>query len=80
MLHLAEKYKRSVEDVHLIFFQVSCDRDQLVKVLEGQKAQQWTILEDLALKDHPSSTQYEHVLATRGSNQLAQRVRFLELM
>lgn len=35
MLDLAEKYKRDVDDVHRLFFEVSCDRDKLVKLLEG---------------------------------------------
>jgi hypothetical protein len=37
MLDLAEKYKRDVDDVHRLFFEVSCDRDKLVKILSGQK-------------------------------------------
>ena len=35
MLDLAEKYKRDVDDVHRLFFEVSCDRDKLVKILSG---------------------------------------------
>ncbi len=37
MLDLAEKYKRDVDDVHKMFFEVCCDREKLVKLLEGQK-------------------------------------------
>lgn len=35
MLNLAEKYKRNVEDIHSIFFEVNCERDMLIKCLEG---------------------------------------------
>ena len=42
MLDLAEKYKRDVDDVHRLFFEVSCDREKLVKLLEGkQSMQKW---------------------------------------
>jgi len=51
MLSLAEKYKRDIEEVHKIFFELSCDRDKLIKYLEGQKVERWLLLEDLALRD-----------------------------
>ena len=35
MLELAEKYKRDVDQVHKLFFEVSCDREKLVRLLEG---------------------------------------------
>lgn len=37
MLQIAAKYKRSIEDVHRIFYEVNCDRDRLIKSLEGNK-------------------------------------------
>ena len=37
MLELAEKYKRDVDDVHHMFFEVSCDREKLIRLLDGQK-------------------------------------------
>ena len=37
MLDLAEKYKRDVDDVHRLFFEVSCDREKLIKLLEGSQ-------------------------------------------
>jgi hypothetical protein len=40
MLDIAEKYKRDVDDIHKIFFEVSCDREKLIKILDGQKIQQ----------------------------------------
>jgi len=35
LLDLAKKYKRNIEDVHKIFFEVSCNRELLIKCLEG---------------------------------------------
>lgn len=35
LLDLADKYKRDIDEVHKIFFEVSCQRDKLIKVLEG---------------------------------------------
>jgi hypothetical protein len=35
MLSLAEKYKRDIEEVHKMFYQLNCDREKLVKCLEG---------------------------------------------
>jgi hypothetical protein len=34
MLEIAEKYKKDVGAVHKIFYEVSCDRDALIEVLE----------------------------------------------
>ena len=41
MLNLADKYKRNVEDIHAIFFEVNCDRELLIKCLEGQTIEKW---------------------------------------
>ena len=37
MLEIAEKYKRDVDEVHRLFFEVSCDREKLIRLLDGQK-------------------------------------------
>lgn len=81
MLDLAEKYKRNVDDVHQLFFQVSCDRDRLVKILEGgQKTGggKWELLEDLAIKDDPRSDSYKYVAESKGEEEVRKRKRFLE--
>jgi len=41
MLDLAEKYKRDVDELHRLFFEVSCDREKLVRLLDGQKIDRW---------------------------------------
>ncbi len=58
LLDLADKYKRDIDEVHKIFFEVSCERDRLIKVLEGQREGRWMLLEDLALKDDPTISSY----------------------
>ena len=44
--------------VHKVFYEVSCDRDNLIKVFQREKGvHQWKTLEDLALRhseDTPS--------------------------
>ena len=35
MLDLAEKYKRDVDELHRLFFEVSCDREKLIRLLDG---------------------------------------------
>jgi hypothetical protein len=63
MLDLAEKYKRDVDDVHRLFFEVSCDRDKLVKLLEGKTSvQKWEQIEDLAVKDGQDSMAFKYVM------------------
>ena len=79
MLDLAEKYKRDVDDVHRLFFEVSCDREKLVKLLEGkQNVQKWEQIEDLAVKDGQDSMAYKYVMQKRGENEVTKRRRFLE--
>lgn len=62
MLELADKYKRDVDDLHRMFFEVNCERDRLVKILEGQKVEKWQVMEDLAIKDDPSSLSFKYVM------------------
>lgn len=80
MLELADKYKRDVDEVHRLFFEVSCDRDRLVKLLEGQKnVQKWALIEDLAVKDQPGSESYKYVLQQKGETEVARRREFLQM-
>ena len=51
------------------FYQVSCNRESLVKMLEGGDCSKmkWDQLEDLALKEKDrNSPSYLHVLNTKG--------------
>lgn len=39
MMQIAEKYEKDIDEVHKIYYQVSCSREKLVKVLQGDDAQ-----------------------------------------
>jgi len=77
MLDLAEKYKRDVDEVHQLFFQVSCDRAKLVKLLESKPVEKWQLLEDLAIKERPGSEAYSHVVQIKGPEEVRRRQEFL---
>jgi hypothetical protein len=78
MLTLAEKHKKCVNEIHKIFYEVSCDRDQLIKVLEGDKqVVRWSVLEDLALKGKQENEAYQHVMHTMGERETHDRAVFL---
>jgi hypothetical protein len=61
MMELSEKYKRDIDSIHSMFFEVSCDREKLVKLLEGRKIEKWKTLEDLAVREGQDSMSYQHV-------------------
>ena len=47
MLNISVKYGRDCGEVHLLFYQVSCNRENLISYLEGQKGiAKWTTLEE----------------------------------
>ena len=81
MLELAEKYKRDVDQVHRMFFEVSCDREKLVKILEGGKmiVDKWDQMEDLAVREGPSSQAFKYVMQKKGPNEVSKRRKFLEI-
>ena len=51
IMEMAVEYGRDVSELHKLFYQCNCKKDQLEKLLKGQKIVLWTPLEDLALKD-----------------------------
>jgi len=80
MIALGEKYKKDVDEVHKMFFEVNCDRNALIKRLEGEQVTQWTVLEDLALQDKPENQSYLYVAREKGENEVEKRKRFLEII
>ena len=83
MLEIADKYKRDVEEVHKIFFEVSCQKDKLIKILEGQSRAlnyKWTPLEDIALVNNPeNSEQHRYLVANKGDQEVLKRKQFLQI-
>ena len=80
MLTLADKYKRDVDQLHKLFFQLCCDREKLINLLEGQKVDTWSILEDLAVKDDSNSDSFKHVKQAKGEPEVTRRRQFLEIV
>jgi hypothetical protein len=79
MLEIADKYKRDVEEVHKIFFEVSCQKDKLIKVLEGQQNAnnyRWTPLEDISLTNNRNEP---YLIRSKGLQQVLKRKSFLEI-
>jgi hypothetical protein len=79
MLALAAKYKKDVDYLHKIYFNLCCDREKLIKLLAGEKVDTWSILEDLAVKDVDTSDQYKHVKEMKGEPEVLRRRQFLEI-
>ena len=71
----------SMDQVHMLFMEVSCDLEELEKLLNGQKySDKWSMLEDLAIQSDPTSMEFEHVVQAKGLSQVRKRKIFLELM
>ena len=75
MLELADKYKRDVDEIHKMFFQVNCEREKLIKLLDGQKIEKylyiiyiyrWQLIEDLAIKDDAQAETFKYVVHQKG--------------
>jgi len=79
MMQLAAKYKRDIDEIHKIFFEVSCDREKLIKILEGKNVDKWSLLEDLALEGDPNAEGYRYVRSQKGEVAVEQRKYFLEI-
>ena len=79
ILSLAEKFSKDVDEVHKVFYEVSCNRDALIKVLENKSVKcRWSQLEDLALKDLASEA-FKHVQSTKGTEEVERRRKFLQI-
>lgn len=78
MITLATKYNKPVHDLHKQYYQVSCNREKLVRLLEGKETTKWTELEDLALKD-PESEAFRFISKEKGQSEVEERMKFLEL-
>lgn len=94
MMELAKKYHRKLEDMHSLFFMMSCDFQLLEQMLEAQANEsmptgqqqieqlakmQWKVLEDLAVKDDKESEAYKHLVELRGQGEVERRRQFLSL-
>lgn len=76
--HLAKIYGKPIDEVHMLFMEVSCDLGLLKKALYGEKHVGWTELEDLAVQSEPGSVEYNAICEQRGKEEVEKRASFLE--
>ena len=92
MMKLSQKYNRKLEDLHDIFYTVSCDWQRLEEVLQASSNEsnqngmevdktslQWSVLEDLAVRDDRDTEAYKHVVEKKGEAEVEKRRAFLEI-
>ena len=86
MMKLSQKYNRRLDELHGIFYTVSCDWKRLEQILETHKGAnieiselQWTMLEDLAVRDDVESDAYKHIVEKKGQAEVQRRKMFLEV-
>ena len=65
--------------MHRIFYEVNCEREKLIKNLEGQRVLAWTPLEDLALRSQVESEEFQFVVSEKGEQAVTDRKKFLQL-
>jgi len=46
---LSRTHHKKMDEIHMLFMEVCCDLEDLKKLLEGERKQKWSMLEDLAL-------------------------------
>ena len=86
MMSLSQKYNRKLEELHGLFYTVSCDWKQLELLLQADENApeqtsnlQWGVLEDLAVRDDLESEAFKHVVDQRGHSEVMKRRSFLEV-
>lgn len=77
MMALSQKYNRKLEDLHIMFYTVSCDWKKLETLLqaEGTAPDQindmtWKPMEDLAAKDKKDSEAYKYIIGAKGEKEV----------
>jgi hypothetical protein len=79
--HLSRIYVRKVEEIHMMFLEVSCDIQRLKRLLDDDpKAakQKWDELRDLAVQSDPGTAEYQAISNERGQKEVHKRRMFLE--
>jgi len=76
---LAKEYGKEMDELHMLFMEVSCDIGELRVLLKGEKASKWTMLQDLAIQQEPDSAEFKHICESMGESQVVKRKQFLEM-
>mmetsp|Transcript_17492 Transcript_17492/g.23614 ORF Transcript_17492/g.23614 Transcript_17492/m.23614 type:complete len:88 (-) Transcript_17492:249-512(-) len=87
MYNISAKFNRPLPEVHTIFYEVSCDRDRLIQILEADSKKKgvpsdikrWQTLEDLALRHSEDTPSFKVVLSDKGRDEVEKRKAFLEI-
>jgi hypothetical protein len=66
LLALQQKYSKTSEQISELYVRVCGDFDIVEKALQGQKVNEWTYLEDLALAKAQDSTEFQWLLRSKG--------------
>lgn len=76
---LSKEYNKDIDQLHLLFMEVSCDLGELKSLLRGEKTTRFTMLEDLALQNEPDSIEFKHISNKYLDHQVQKRRKFLEI-
>jgi hypothetical protein len=76
---LAKKYGKEMDELHMLFMEVSWDINELKNLLQGEKPGKWSMLEDLAIQSEPDSMEFHSLIDTKGGSEVLKRKKFLEI-
>jgi hypothetical protein len=79
--YLSRIYVRKIEEIHMMFLEVSCDIKRLKKLLDDDpKAikQKWDELRDLAVQSCAGTPEFRAICTERGKEEVSKRRMFLE--
>jgi len=60
-----------------IFESVSCSKSHLKWALEKKTYTKWTDIDDIGLKGSEDTPEYQHLLKTKGADEVERRKKFL---
>ena len=85
LINIATTNDYDIAEVHKIFYEVSCNRDNLIEVIRAEKnatacnVKRWQTLEDLALRHNEDTPSFQVVLNEKGRDEVNKRKAFLEI-
>ena len=74
---MQQKYNKTSEQISELYVRVCGDFDIVEKALQGEKVNEWTYLEDLALAKAQDTTEFQWLLRSKGIAEIEKRRRFL---
>ncbi|CAI2367981.1 unnamed protein product [Moneuplotes crassus] len=79
--YLSKIHAIKIDDLHMLFFEVSCDIGRLKKILTSESTsapKRWDELSDLAVLSNFNSVEHKALCKERGPTEVSKRKRFLE--